>query len=65
MAKVRFVGSEPHEVPLLGRVVEPDELVEIPDDVLEEFEWPAAQWDVIDSSKSKAKTRKPDDSEGN
>lgn len=36
MARVRFVGPEPHAVPLLGRTVQPDELVEIPGDVVEE-----------------------------
>lgn len=34
MAKVRFKGSEPADVPLLGRIVEPDEVVEIPDEWL-------------------------------
>lgn len=30
MARVRFVGPEPHSVPALGRDVQPDELVEMP-----------------------------------
>lgn len=51
MAKIRFVGDEPRVVPLLDREVIPDELIEIPDAVFAQYEWPAAQWDVIDSSR--------------
>lgn len=51
MAKVRFVGSEPHTVPLVGREVQPDELVELPDAVVQEYDWPEASWEVVDSGK--------------
>ena len=54
MAKVRFVGSERHDVPLLGRSVEPDELVTVDDDVFKAHEWPEANWSIVEK-KSTAK----------
>lgn len=51
MGQVRFVGNEAHAVPLLGREVQPDELIELPDAVIQAHEWPSAQWDVIDSGR--------------
>lgn len=47
MAQLRFRGDERHEVPLLGRAVEPDELVEVPDDLYAEVSWPSAYWTVV------------------
>lgn len=51
MGQVRFVGDEPHGVPLLDREVQPDELIELPDAVIQAYEWPAAQWDVISTGR--------------
>lgn len=51
MGKVRYIGDEPRDVPLVGREVQPDELVELPDAVVQEYEWPASLWDVVDSGK--------------
>ena len=56
MPKVRFIGSEPHDVPLLGRSVEPDELVEVDAETFKSREWPDALWAVI-SEKSTAKDK--------
>lgn len=47
MAQVRFVGDEPYLVPLLGREVQPDELVELPDVVVQEYAWPESLWKVV------------------
>lgn len=44
MPKIRFVGNEPHDVPLLGRTVEPDELVEVDTETFKSREWPEALW---------------------
>lgn len=48
MAKLRFVGREPHRVPLLGRTVQPDELVEVDNDVFKQHDWPETTWTVVD-----------------
>ena len=44
MVKRRFLGDEPHDVRDLGRTVEPDELVDIPDDLDKERAWPESLW---------------------
>ena len=57
MATLRFLLPEPHEVPLLGRVLEPDEAVEVDDDVFKEHAWPESTWAVVDGPKGrKSKT---------
>lgn len=56
MPKLRFKGDEPHNVPVLGRIVEPDEQVDVPDDVFKSREWPEALWDVPEK-KSTAKDK--------
>lgn len=48
MPQVRWTDDEPRSVPMLGREVQPDELVEIPDAVFAEYEWPPP-WDVVNS----------------
>lgn len=71
MARVRFKGPEPHSVPLLGRTVEPDELVDMPGEVIEQVDGgtlcgdpadpdlqymlPAAHWAVEDEPKARRK----------
>lgn len=57
MATLRFVADEPHDVPLLGRTVAPDELVEVSDDVFASREWPEAQWAVVSEKKPTAKDK--------
>lgn len=48
MAKLRFRLDQPHEVPLVGRVVEPDELVEVSDAVWAQHDWPESTWDEVE-----------------
>lgn len=36
--RVRFLGSTPHDIPLAGRVVEPDTLFELAGRVVEDLE---------------------------
>lgn len=55
MARVRYVGDEPRDVPLLGRSVEPDELVEVDDEVFTPYDWPEAQWSVVEKAKTNQK----------
>lgn len=49
MAEVRFVGPEPHEVPELGigRWVEPDELVTVPDGRYEAYLLQPHLWEGV------------------
>lgn len=42
--KLRFLGDQPHDVRVLGRVVEPDELVDVPQDVFDAYAWPESLW---------------------
>lgn len=55
MAKYRFKGSERHSVPVLGRYVDPKEVVEIPDDVAARYEWPEETWAEVSPPSPKAK----------
>lgn len=56
MAKVRFVGSEPHHVPVLNQTVEPDQLVTVDDDLFKSLDWPEENWSVVEK-KSTAKDK--------
>lgn len=48
MAKLRNVSTDTLVVPALnGRVVEPDEVVEVRDELLEELVWPETTWAVV------------------
>ena len=57
MGRLKNVSGEAREVPLLdNRVVEPDEVVDVDDQLLEEFAWPASTWQVeADKKPAKAK----------
>ena len=55
MAKVRNISAEAVSVPLLGRVVEPDTVAEVPDDVFNNYSWPEATWAVVTGSKKTEK----------
>jgi len=54
IARVRFLGTEPHEVPLLGRVVEPEELCAMPAQLLTDYAWPEALWRIEDDPRPPA-----------
>ncbi len=53
MARVRYLGPEPVTVPELGpeRVVEPDEVVEVPDDRFEGYVCQTTNWEPVEEPK--------------
>ncbi|MFE7232558.1 hypothetical protein ACFVAF_18230 [Streptomyces sp. NPDC057596] len=54
MARVRFLGPEPVTVPELGRTVQPDEVVEVPDDRFEGYVCQPANWESVEEPVAKA-----------
>ncbi|WP_228988592.1 hypothetical protein [Streptomyces sp. DH8] len=49
MARVRYIGPEPVTVPELGsRRVQPDELVEVPDDRFDGYVCQPAVWEAVE-----------------
>ncbi|MFG2589051.1 hypothetical protein [Streptomyces sp. NPDC048438] len=48
MARVRFTGAEPVTVPELGRTVQPDEMVEVPDNRFEGYVCQPAAWESVE-----------------
>jgi hypothetical protein len=49
MARVRYVGPEPVTVPELGdRIVEPDEVVEVPDERFEGYVCQTTNWESVE-----------------
>lgn len=51
MAKLRNVSADVLNVPLLGRDVDPDQVVDVPDDLLEAYAWPESVWQVVTKTK--------------
>lgn len=51
MARVRYIGAEPATVPELGKTVQPDELVEVPDDRYEGYVCQPSTWKSVDEPK--------------
>lgn len=48
MARVRYIGAEPVTVPELGdRSVEPDQVVEVPDDRFEGYVCQPGTWESV------------------
>lgn len=59
MAKVRYVGPVPVSVPELGgRTVEPDEVVEVPDDRYEGYVCQPPNWEGVEEPKEPAAPKK-------
>jgi hypothetical protein len=55
MARVRYVGSEPVTVPELGDLfVEPDTVVEVPDDRFEGYVCQPTNWESVEEPGLKA-----------
>lgn len=55
MARVRFIGPEPVTVPELGsRVVQPDEMVEVPDERFDAYVCQPGTWESIEEPKTAA-----------
>lgn len=49
MAKVRFIGAEPHLVPELGgRLIEPDQIVTVPDDRFDAYLLNPGLWESVE-----------------
>lgn len=56
MARVRLIGPEPVTVPELdGRTVEPDEIVEVPDERFDAYVCQTATWEPIEEPGAKPK----------
>ncbi len=55
MAKYRFKGSERHSVPVLGRYVDPREVVEVSDEVAAANLFPEELWTEMTPPSAKAK----------
>lgn len=59
MAKVRFIGPEEASVPELGeRLVQPDEVVEVPDERFEGYVCQAANWEAVEEPKAPPAAKK-------
>jgi hypothetical protein len=55
MARVRFIGPEPVTVPELGeKVVQPDEVVEVPDERFEGYVCQASTWQAVEEPGARA-----------
>lgn len=53
MARVRFLGAEPHIVPELGeREIQPDEIVTVPDDRFEGYICQSALWEGVEEPRT-------------
>ncbi|MDH6435610.1 hypothetical protein M2158_004087 [Streptomyces sp. SAI-144] len=53
MARVRFIGPEAVRVPELGdRNVEPDEVVEVPDERFEGYVCQTTNWEAVEEPKA-------------
>lgn len=52
MARVRFLGPEQVTVPELGSIVEPDQVVEVPDERFEGYACQPCNWEVVEEPKS-------------
>ncbi|MGW6418845.1 hypothetical protein [Streptomyces sp. NPDC055055] len=57
MARVRFIGREPVTVPELGgREIQPDELVEVPDERYEGYVCQTSTWKPVEEPGTEKKT---------
>lgn len=59
MARVRYLGHEQVTVPELGRTVEPDEVVEVPDDRFEGYVCQPGTWESVEEPKEEPKPEAP------
>jgi hypothetical protein len=57
MAKLRNISPDTLIVPLLGRSVDPDEVVEVADALLEQYAWPDTLWAVVTPSKKPTESK--------
>lgn len=59
MARVRYLGPEPVTVPELGRTVEPDEVVEVPDDRFAGYVCQPASWEAVEEPRQQEEEAAP------
>ncbi|MGY1498541.1 hypothetical protein ACW4TU_18410 [Streptomyces sp. QTS52] len=52
MARVRYLGPETVTVPELGLTVEPDEVVEVPDERFEGYVCQTTNWEPVEEPKA-------------
>lgn len=67
MARVRYLGPEQVTVPELGRTVEPDEIVEVPNDRFEGYACQPSNWEAVEepgAAKKKTAAKAPQNQEG-
>lgn len=60
--KVRNISDQALSVPCLGRIVEPDEVVEVTGEA-EGYDWPASTWAEVAAPKKKSSSASADESE--
>lgn len=58
MARVRYLGPEPVTVPELGREVQPDEAVEVPDERYEGYVCQTSNWEPVEEPGAKTSVKK-------
>ncbi|MFG2763151.1 hypothetical protein [Streptomyces rubiginosohelvolus] len=59
MARARYIGAEPVTVPELGgRTVQPDEIVEVPDDRFEGYVCQPLAWEGVEEPKEEKPSAK-------
>jgi hypothetical protein len=59
MARVRYLGPEQVTVPELGRTVEPDEVVEVPDERFDGYVCQSGTWEAVEEPKDEAPPAAP------
>ncbi|MFH9761314.1 hypothetical protein ACH4MJ_04165 [Streptomyces anulatus] len=60
MARVRYIGAEPVTVPELGsRTIQPDEMVEVPDDRFDGYVCQPATWESVEEPKKEPEPEAP------
>ena len=65
MARVRYLGPEPVTVPELGdRTVQPDEVIEVPDERFDGYACQPANWEPVEEPGAKKKTAAKPQREG-
>lgn len=56
MAQIRNKTEHTLNIRVLNRSAEPDELVDVPDDIFKEHVWPETVWDVKATKSAKTKS---------
>ncbi|MGN7136769.1 hypothetical protein [Streptomyces pseudogriseolus] len=59
MARVRYLGPEPVTVPELGRAVEPDEVIEVPDDRFAGYVCQPVNWEAVEEPRQQEEEAAP------